>query len=597
MPHDTALIATVAAAFALAFLFGFGASRLALPPLVGYLVAGVVLGVLAPVVNADVGLAGQLAELGVVLLMFGIGLHVSVPDLLAVRRVALPGAVAQVAAASAIGAALARGWGWGWGAALVFGLALSVSSTVVVLRTLDDRGMLDSAHGRTAVGWLVVQDLVMVLALVLLPAAAASLGGAVPADRVTTDAPPWQQLAVALGKILAFLGTMYVAGRRAVPGLLTRVARTGSRELFTLALLALALGIAVGAAALFGVSLALGAFFAGVVISESDLSYKAAADALPLQDAFAVLFFVSVGMLFDPVIVVRRPLAVLATVLAIVVGNAVVTAAVLVALRHPVRPALRLGAAFGQVGEFSFVLAGLGVGLGLLPAEGRSLILAAALITMTGNSFLVSATAPLDRWLERRPAVLDRLERPHAGVPAVPEEAAGGSAAWAPPREHVVLVGYGRVGRTVGAALERAEIPFVVIEQDLRTVEQLRRRGVPVVYGDASRPGILAHARPDRARLLVVAAPDPYHALRILELARGANPGIDTVVRTHRDDEQALFERLGVGRAVMGEHELAVGMTDYALRAMGHGGDGAPRPGGGEAPSAPRAERAPAAGR
>jgi CPA2 family monovalent cation:H+ antiporter-2 len=553
MPHETALLVTIAAGLGLAFVLGLVAARLGLPPLVGYLLAGVAIGPFSPGYVADTGLAAQLAEVGVILLMFGVGLHFSPRDLLAARRVALPGALAQMTLAAALGYALAAWWGWPTGAAVVYGLSLSVASTVVVLKSLEARGLLDSAHGRTAIGWLVVEDLAMVLALVLVPALAGG-GGSVLGT-----------VALTIGKVALFVALMTVVGRRVVPWLLASVARTGSRELFTLGVLAVALGIATGAAALFGVSFALGAFFAGVVISESDLSYQAGADALPLQDAFAVLFFVSVGMLFDPMVLVREPQRVLATVGVIIVGNAVVALLALVALRYPTRPALQIAASLGQVGEFSFILAGLGVSSGLLPAEGRSLVLAGALVSITINPLLVAAVNVLDRWLDSRPHVAERLARTRAGasLPIVADDAAERST------QHAIVVGAGRVGSTIIDALGRHGFPCVVVEQDRHTAEALRARGVPVIYGDAARPAIFAHAHAERARLLVVATPASYHGRQIIELARARNPDIDIVVRTHSREEQGRFERLGVGRAVMGERELALGMADYALRALG----------------------------
>jgi CPA2 family monovalent cation:H+ antiporter-2 len=562
MPHETALLATVAATFGLAFVFGMVAVRLRLPPLVGYLLAGVVLGPFSPGWVADVALAGQLAELGVILLMFGVGLHFSPGDLLAVRRVAVPGALLQMALAASLGAGVARAWGWAWPGALVFGLSLCVASTVVVLRGLEARGRLDSVDGRTAVGWLVVEDLAMVLVLVLLPAFAPAAAGAA--------APPGGSLgaaaALTLGKVALFVVLMVVVGRRAVPALLTLVARTGSRELFTLAVLAVALGIAYGAAALFGVSIALGAFFAGVVISESDLSYQAGADALPLQDAFAVLFFASVGMLFDPTVVMREPVRVLATVAVILVGNAGAALLLLLALGHPARSALAVAASLGQIGEFSFILAGLGVALGVLPEEGRALVLAGAIVTIALNPLLLAGALWLERGLARRPALMERLERAHR-----PRELAADAApAAAALSDHAVLVGHGRVGRTIAEALARERVPYVVIERDLRTVEALRRRGVPAVFGDATRPAVLAQAHPERARLLVITAPDPYHARHVIGLARHAQPTIDVVVRTHTAEAQAHFERMGVGHALMGEHQLALGMARYALAAYEH---------------------------
>jgi CPA2 family monovalent cation:H+ antiporter-2 len=574
MAHETALIATIAAGLGLAFLFGFLAARLKLPPLVGYLLAGVAVGPFTPGFVADVGLAGQLAEIGVILLMFGVGLHFSVRDLLAARSVALPGAAAQIAMATLLGAAAARLWGWSWGAGLVFGLCLSVASTVVLLRALEERGILDSANGRIAVGWLVVEDVAMVLTLVLLPALAAPLGGVRPPAGVQAGGGILAAVALTLVKVAVFVAVMYFVGRRAVPWLLGRVARLGSRELFTLGVLAVALGIAVGAASLFGVSFALGAFFAGVVISESDLSHKAAADALPLQDAFAVLFFVSVGMLFDPAILVSRPLQVLLVVAIILVGKSLAAFGIVLAFRHPVRTALTISASLAQIGEFSFILAALGTSLRLLPPEGQSLILAGALLSITLNPLVFNTVEPVARWIGARPRLLDALERPGRQQPA-PRGAAGPEL-----RDHAVIVGYGRVGSAIGEALAQKGIPYAVVEQDRTTVENLRRAGVPSVYGDGARPGILELAQVHRARLLVVAAPDPYQGGQIIEIGRRLNKGIDTVVRTHSEVTQAYFEQLGVGRAFMGERELALGMARYALRSFGCGeeeGGGQPR--------------------
>jgi CPA2 family monovalent cation:H+ antiporter-2 len=563
MPHDTALLLTIAGAFAAAFLLGFLAIRLGFPPLVGYLVAGVVLGPHSPGFVADVAAAQQLAEVGVILLMFGVGLHFSPGDLLRVRRVAVPGALLQMPVAAALGFALARGWGWTPAAAVVFGISLCVASTVVVLRTLEDRGMMDAVDGRIAVGWLIVEDLVVVLVLVLLPVFLPALeggggSGAAPDGRALGAA-----LAATLAKIAAFIGGMLLVGRRVVPWLLARVARTGSRELFTLAVLGVALGVALGAAGVFGISVALGAFVAGVVIGESDLSHRAAADALPFQDAFAVLFFVSVGMLIDPRVLMDQPLRVLATAGVVLLGNSVLVTLLLVLLRHPVGPSLRLGAAFGQVGEFSFIMAGLGVSLGVLPEAGRSLVLAAALVTIVANPLLYRGAQRLAAWLARFPALIDRMERtrePRVATTALFQ---------AVPRDHVILVGYGRVGRTIGDALQRRGIPFVAIEQDRRTLEVMRGTGVPAIYGNATRADILQLAHPATARLLVVATPDPYHAQVVIERAREANAALQVVVRTHGDEEQALFERMGVQRALMGERELAYAMAYHSLRAMG----------------------------
>ncbi len=563
MPPETALLFTIAGAFGAAFLFGFIASKLKMPPLVGYLLAGIALGPHSPGFVGDVGLASQLAEIGVILLMFGVGLHFSPGDLLRVRRIALPGATLQMLTAIGLGYWLASSWGWTSAASLVFGLSLSVASTVVVLRVLEDRGLMDSIDGRVAVGWLVVEDLLVVLALVLLPAILSALG----ANAEGASPMGWTELitsvALTLVKMVAFIVLMGVVGRRAVPWLLTHVARSGSRELFTLAVLAVSLGVAVGAATLFGVSFALGAFVAGVVISESDLSHRAGADALPMQDAFAVLFFVSVGMLLDPGVLLTQPGKVLATVAIVLLGNTVVAIVLMVLLRHPFGASLRIGASFGQIGEFSFILAGLGVSLGVLSEEGRSLILAAALCTIVLNPLLFAALDRLSAWLARNPQLLDRLERQKAPRLAHTDLFASVQ------QDHAILIGYGRVGRTIGDALQRLGEPFVVIEQDRRVVDAMRTIGVASIYGDATRAGILDHAHPARARLLVIAAPDPYHARHIIELVRAKNPTIEIVVRTHSDQELTMFEQLGVSKALMGERELAFVMAYHSLRALG----------------------------
>ena len=566
MPHDTALIFTIAAAFAAAFLLGFGASKVGLPPLVGYLVAGMLLGPHSPGFVGDVGLASQLAEIGVILLMFGVGLHFSPGDLMRVRSIALPGALLQMAAAIALGAGLALSWGWTGSAAVVFGLALSVASTVVVMRVLESRGLLDSIDGRIAVGWLVVEDLAVVLALVLLPAILEAVGGASTRNTLPSGGVTWA-IALTIIKLAAFVLLMGVVGRRAVPWLLTHVARSGSRELFTLAVLAVALGVAVGSAALFGVSLALGAFAAGMVISESDLSYRAAADALPLQDAFAVLFFVSVGMLIDPLVLLMEPWRVVETVAVVLIGNTVVATVLMVLLRHPLRASLRLGASLGQIGEFSFILAALGVSLGVLSEDARSLLLGAALITIAINPLVFAGLDWLGEWIATHPRLHDRLERQKAPR-VMPTDL---HAAMLP--DHAILIGYGRVGRTIGDAMQRMGVPFVAIEQDRRVVEAMRTIGVSAIYGDATLSGILGYAHPERARLLVVASPDPYHARHIISLARAKNPEIEIIVRTHSDHEQRLFESMGVNKALMGERELAFGMAYHSLRALGASDD------------------------
>ena len=564
MPHDTSLITTIVMGLVLAFVGGFVASRLKLPPLVGYLVAGVVVGPFTPGFVSDAGMAEQLAEIGVILLMFGVGLHFSVKDLLSVRRIAIPGAMMQITVATLLGAGLVHVWGWTPGAGIVFGLALSVASTVVLLRALEHRSTLDSINGRIAVGWLIVEDLVMVLALVLLPTLAGVLGDSASGAGEATGEAIALALLLTLGKVALFLALVLVVGTRAVPWVLEHVARTGSRELFTLSVLATALGIAYGSAALFGVSFALGAFFAGVVLSESDFSHQAAADSLPLQDAFAVLFFVSVGMLFDPAVLVREPLAVVAVLAIILIGKSVAAFAIVLAFGYPARTALTVSASLAQIGEFSFILIGLGVTLGLVPAEGRDLILAGALLSITLNPLVFKTFDGIERWLGRRPRILSVLERAGGqALSALPETRDES------PRDHAIIVGYGRVGRVVGKALNDQKLSVIIVDKDRRRVEALRAKGIPAIYGDASTPGILEDTGIADARLLVIATPEGFQTRRIIKLARELNANIDVAVRTQSDAEVAHLESQGVGLAITGTRELSFGLADYALRSLG----------------------------
>jgi len=564
VPHETALIATIAAGISLAFILGFAVTHIRLPPLVGYLLAGVIVGPFTPGFVADTGLAQQLAEIGVILLMFGVGIHFSVADLLAVRRIALPGAVVQITVATVLGAFISRVWGGSWGSGIVFGLCLSVASTVVLLRAMEDRGMMDSLDGRIAIGWLIVEDLATVLVLVLLPALAAALGGT--GAESTDGAGLVVTIAITISKVAAFVALMFVVGRRAVPWLLERVASTGSRELFSLAVLAVALGVAVGAAALFDVSFALGAFFAGMVVNGSDLSHEAAADSLPLQDAFSVLFFVAVGMLFDPTILVRQPLEVFAVVLIVMIGKSLAAFFIVLAFRYPVRTALTISASLAQIGEFSFILAALAATLGLLPPDGQGLVVAGALLSISLNPLAFVAADRLERWVAARPRLLSLLERPAGAIGDIPS---GTDAERL--RGHAIIVGYGRVGSAIGETLAAHGIPYLIVEQDRDAVKGFRSRGLVAFAGDASRPGILEEANVKDACLLVVTAPDPFKARAVIVAARRVNPGLDTVVRTHSDDERAYLEKLGVGEAVMGERELARAMSRYALRSCGVG--------------------------
>jgi monovalent cation:H+ antiporter-2, CPA2 family len=561
IPHSVPLITTIASALGLALVLGFLAVRLKLPALVGYLLAGILIGPFTPGFVADTGLASELAEIGVMLLMFGVGLHFSLDDLLEVRKIALPGAVLQIAVATALGAGLAIAWGWSLGAALVFGLALSVASTVVLLRALEASGALDSMNGRIAVGWLIVEDLAMVLVLVLLPPLAGALGGTAPGSN---GASLWRTLGITLVEVSAFIALMLVVGRRVFPVVLWQVARTGSRELFTLCVVAAAVSIAYAATALFGVSFALGAFFAGMVMRESEFSHRAAEESLPLREAFAVLFFVSVGMLFNPMVLIERPLQVLAVVAIIVVGKSVAAAALVLAFRYPLKTALTVSASLAQIGEFSFILAGLGVGLQLLPAEGQSLILAGALISITLNPLVFAGVKPLETWLGSRRSLARMVNGrtdPLAELPVSTHERLLSG--------QVVLVGYGRVGRRIGEMLAERDIPCVVADQNRELVERLRAKGIASVSGDASDPAVLIQAHIAHASMLVIATPDTFDVRQMIQTARALNPDIETVVRTHNEEEAELLEREAAEKVFLVENELAKSMSRHVLARYG----------------------------
>ena len=556
---DHGLITTIAAGLGLALILGLAVIRLKLPPLVGYLLAGIVLGPGTPGFVADVGLAGQLAEIGVMLLMFGVGLHFSLDDLLSVRRIALPGAVAQIVVATMLGMGAAAGWGWSPGQGLVFGLALSVASTVVLLRALESKGMVESVNGRIAVGWLIVEDLAMVLVLVLLPPLAGWLGG----EQAAEGKNIWLTLAFTLAQVGVFVALMLVGGKRLFPWLLWHVARTGSRELFTLCVVATAVGIAWGSSALFGVSFALGAFFAGMVMRESELSYRAAEESLPLRDAFSVLFFVSVGMLFDPSILWREPLQVLAVVSIIVVGKSLAAFVIVLAFRYPLNTALTVSASLAQIGEFSFILAGLGVALKLITGEMQSLIVAGAIISIALNPFVFQLLEPLQRWLRLRSGMVRSMERSHdplAELPvSTPQEKLTGQ---------VVLVSYGRAGQRIAADLEAGGVSVVIVERNREAVDRLRKQGKPAVAGDPAEPAVLIQAHIARARMLIIATADTFDVRQMIATARALNPDIEIVVRTHSEDEAAALRKENAGEIFIGERELARGMTRHVLERM-----------------------------
>ena len=610
MPHETPLIATIVAGLGLAFVFGALANRFRIPPLVGYLIAGVLVGPNTPGFVADQSLALELAEIGVILLMFGVGLHFSLKDLLSVRAIAVPGAIVQIAFATVLGAGLAWGLGWTIGAGLVFGLALSVASTVVLLRALQERRLIETERGRIAVGWLIVEDLAMVLALVLLPALAGVLGGVEQGAEHAGDifALPanfgiWGVLGVTLAKVAAFVVLMLVVGRRVIPWVLHYVAHTGSRELFRLAVLAMALGVAFGAATLFGVSLALGAFFAGMIMSESELSHRAAEESLPLRDAFSVLFFVSVGMLFDPTSLLAHPWPIFATLFIIVVGKSVAAFLIVIVFRYPLATALMVAASLAQIGEFSFILAELGVGLGLLPEQGRDLILAGAILSIVLNPLVFAGIDRLKPWLEKRAST------PAAPAQATPlgpatEVGAGASASrrhrpegWSRTDRrlrpklsgHTILIGYGRVGSLVGKSLKEQGLPFLVIEDADKTVARLHEEGIETIIGNAAKSDVFAAANAAGALRLILAIPNAFEAGQIILRARAANPEIAIIARAHSDAEVEHLTGLGANTVIMGEREIARGIVEEVLEGTAK----PPLPG--DEPPAPKAPEPPVA--
>jgi CPA2 family monovalent cation:H+ antiporter-2 len=569
MPHDISLITTIASGLGLAMILGFLAARLRMPPLIGYLIAGIIVGPSTPGFVADMELTAQLAEIGVMLLMFGVGLHFSVGDLLAVKRIAVPGAVLQISIATLLGAGAGYFWGWDLAQCLVFGLSLSCASTVVLLKALEARGQIETLNGRIAVGWLVVEDLVMVLVLVLLPVIAGIMGST-PATGGHEHAPAATDqhfaltLLITLGKVAAFVAFMMVVGKRLLPKLLWWVAGTGSRELFSLCVIATAVGVAYGSALLFDVSFALGAFFAGMMLRESEFSHRAADDSLPLRDAFAVLFFVSVGMLFDPHILINEPLKVLAVVAIIMFGKTIAAVALVLAFRYPLNTALIVGVSLAQIGEFSFILASLSISLGMMDLQAQNLILAGALVSIAFNSLMFAVLEPLRKWALKHSAFARKLELrddPLATLPMSTHESylAG----------QVVLVGYGRVGRRIAKVLDEQQIPYVVTEANRERVEELRAKNIPAVFGDASDPAVLIQAHIAKAGILVAATSNTFHVRQMVDIARKLNPKIEIVIRTHNEVEAELWAQENVGKIFLSEQQLAAGMADHVLHRMG----------------------------
>ena len=556
MEHDVSLISTVAAAFGVAMVLGFLAERVKIPALVGYLLAGILIGPATPGFVADAQIASQLSEIGIMLLMFGVGLHFSPQDLWSVKKIAIPGALIQMGATTAAGLWVGWLWNWSLGGALILGLSLACASTVVLLKALETRGQLDTMNGRIAVGWLVVQDLVTVLALVLLPPLAGVLGDAAVAPQA--DKPLWMTVGKTLLEVGAFIALMFIVGKRVLPWFLWQVAKTGSRELFTLAVIATAIGIAFGASQFFGVSFALGAFVAGVVMRESEYSHRAAEETLPLRDAFSVLFFVSIGMVVDPNILIDHPLRVMLVVFIAIFGNLLAALLVVLVLKYPLNTALSIAVSLGQIGEFSIILAGLGLSLGLLSNDGVSLILAAVLISISLNSFLFAAIEPVRRWVLRQSAVARRLEMrqdPFAELPMSTDRKFL--------EGQVVLVGYGRVGRRIAEFMDARNIPYVVVEQNREVVEGLRKAGRAAVSGSGAEPEVLIQAHIAKAAMLVVATPDTLHFRHMADTARTLNPDIEILLRSHSEDDTLLLTKEGIGLVFFGEEELAKGMSAH----------------------------------
>jgi CPA2 family monovalent cation:H+ antiporter-2 len=562
MGHETNLLTLLAAGLVLAFVLGAIAHRVRLSPLVGYLIAGMLVGPFTPGYEADTGLAMQLGEIGVVLLMFGVGLHFSVEDLGKVRTLALPWALIPIAAGTALGSLVGRWEGWTWGQSAVFGLCLAVASTVVMLRALEEHRIVDTRRGKAAIGWLIVEDLVMVLVLVLLPVFSRKAGAPEGFDAT--------KLAEALGltvvKLVLFTVLVMVVGRRLVPWILRKVAGTGSRELFTLSVLAIALGVAYVSSQWFGVSIALGAFFAGMLLNESELSHKAAADSLPMRDAFAVLFFISVGMLFDPMILLTQPLKVIACVAVIVFGKPIVAWAMLRALGHDDRLASTIAASVSQIGEFSFILAGLAISLRLMPAEGRDLVLAGALISIVLNPVVFASVV---RWQKRQrgePVADDRID---AGPP-VPEG------------PHGIMVGYGRVGSQLAALLRTRGMTLVAIDDDADLVAKAHADGIAAIRGNAASEERLAELLPATATHALLAIPGAFEAGEIIKRLRRANPSMVILARAHNEAEVRHLLESGADGAVLAERELAYSMAEMVLAGSEHAaaaGEAAPSAG------------------
>ena len=558
MPHDVDLIILLAVGFGLALIFGYIAARLRLPPLIGYLIAGIIISPNTPGMVGDIHLSNQLAELGVMFLMFGVGMHFSLKDLIQVRRIALPGAILQIAVATILGIAVTMLWGWSFGSGLVFGLSLSCASTVVLLKALGDRGLLDSVNGKIAVGWLLVEDLVMVLALVLLPATAVLLGGVSLNDDSGQNI--WLTIGITLLKVAGFIAFMLIVGKRLVPMIMQFVARLGSRELFTLTVVAAAVSIAYGSYAIFGVSMALGAFFAGMVVKESDFSHRAEEETQPLREIFAILFFVSVGMLFDPRIIIEEPLHILAVVAIIMIGKTIAAMALVLFFRYPLNTALTVGASLAQIGEFSFILATLGVALKLLTLEAQNLILAGALISISLNSFIFTAIEPIQRWIRERSHLARLLERSGDPLAMLPDEVDQSNL-----RDQVVIVGYTPTGRHIADQLQAQNIKVVITDQNREVVESLREKGIAAVSGKPTDPNVLIQAHIMHARLLVLRTMDILDIHQVVNIAKQLNPQLQIIVGAESVEEAKVLREENLGQVYFAQEEMAKNITGDIL--------------------------------
>ena len=546
--HELTLLLNIAVALVVAFFGGLLARRLGLPTIVGYLFAGIAIGPFTPGFVGDVDTISQLAELGVIFLMFGVGLHFSFADLWKVRDVAIPGALAQMTITTLLGFGLSQLWGWSVGAGIVLGLAISIASTVVLLRGLMDNSLLNTSHGQAAVGWLVLEDLATVLILVLMPALAPA-GGEF----------DWQNLGLTLLKTAAFAGVVVFAGIRLIPWLLNLIAHTHSRELFILAVLTLSLGAAFGSAELFGVSLALGAFVAGAVVSESPLSHQVGADVLPFRDAFSALFFVSVGMLVNPLYLLQNLVPVLMLIALIVIGKFIVTLLLGFVLPRPVRTMLVIAAGLSQIGEFSFILGQAGMSLGLLSTDQYSLILAGALLSIMVNPLMFKLTGPFERWLGRFPTIQRRLDR-HGPPLATPQETLD---------QHAVIVGYGRVGTHIVNVLESLNVPRLVVESNVERVEELNKRGTPALFGDAANSEVLSHAGLNRARVLVVTVPEEATSELIVASARDLAPDLTVIARAATPEGVQRLAHLGAQDVIHPELEGGLEIVRHTLLQLG----------------------------